>query len=698
MTHMMSKVVPIVVSLIFLFPTKGLAYDTSYVHPEINDKATRQSAYLERALQSLGYREGVQGIVNNKEIYKWLRDGGEKEDAPLHRANNHFHNPLKAWNNAGLSGNWLGMSSLIWAQDQQWLGGQAGGDWSWKRGRAIYYEALTTNDRTIREQKLADTFRAVGQAMHLVADSSVPAHTRNDIHIFPLELFGLNIGQRQTYESWAKRNWNNLTYTAKPVDQSIFSRRVFNPAATVPISALWDLDQYRGSNPEVTWTTNPSISEYGLAEYTNANYFSEDTIFSGYPHPRKENTTARLIEQRARDGTLDRVWYIMGYQTERLAALSFFWESGASGRWQYNLDDNVYKSYSENLIPRAVGYNIALLNYFFRGSIEITSPSQYVYSIIDGSLNPQQFTKIKAKIRNTTSEEEMLNGTIQAVARYRKIPDYNPDLLNYPPDAEQMSAVDYLYSVSRPISIMSLSSATPKEFTFDFSNYPIPVGITDLTLQVIFKGTLGNEADTAIAVGMKDLMEPAHHVFWNLSDRFSLDGHLYNAEDIKTDPELSKRVDAHDNGTFNDISAGEPYIDPYPMTLKAAYFGTYPPQGPVIATAEVENLSEGRHIRLIILTDKQDGNYMRFMWSDSISTNTSRDFEFNGTVNQGQDGNWESTPIAEFRGLRQHLELGVLRCEPMARDQAGNTYCPYPDAEAVPPSDLTPVRATIMFP
>ncbi|MBI4824430.1 MAG: hypothetical protein HY805_09435 [Nitrospirae bacterium] len=249
-------------------------------------------------------------------------DGAREEDSPFNRSFNHFHDPTNAWDKAGLNDSSLGMSSLLFAQNQWWL--EPIGNWSWQKAREYYYQALTATDKTTREQNFANTFRALGQIMHLIADSSVPAHTRNDIHVFPLELGGITIGTR-TYESWAKKNYRALNYLAIKVDSSIFKQAVSDPSAPVTISALWDQNKYNGQNPEATWSTDPSISTYGISEYTNANFFSEDTIFKNYPHPTKENTTAKLVEQYAKDGKLDRVWYIQGYTSLQLAAYSYLW-------------------------------------------------------------------------------------------------------------------------------------------------------------------------------------------------------------------------------------------------------------------------------------------------------------------------------------------------------------------------------------
>jgi len=109
------------------------------------------------------------------------------------------------------------------------------------------------------------------------------------------------------------------------------------------------------------------------------------------------------------------------------------------------------------------------------------------------------------------------------------------------------------------------------KFTFDFTTSPIPAGITDLYLDVVVKGTLGGEKDVAVAVGMKDLMEPAHFALWNLTDMFSLDYHLYTWGQIMATPVLASRVDLNHNGTC--CETGEPYIKPYGIDYQVGFTG-----------------------------------------------------------------------------------------------------------------------------
>jgi len=59
--------------------------------------------------------------------------------------------------------------------------------------------------------------------------------------------------------------------------------------------------------------------------------------------------------------------------------------------------------------------------------------------------------------------------------------------------------------------------------TFDFSADPIPVNATDLIVQVVYRGSLGDETD-GVAFGSLDLREPTFVTFWNNTDYYNLNG------------------------------------------------------------------------------------------------------------------------------------------------------------------------------
>ena len=155
----------------------------------------------------------AKGISSKKRIFEWFGYGGEQEDVPPEneksweglkillankaRANNHFHNPLKTnWNEAGLNdelpilGQFTGQSQVLWAQNTNQ---HVGGKWSWQDAREYFYIALTGKDFTgnnvtplpgetekeKRERYYTNTFRGVGQQMHLVEDASVNYEMKN---------------------------------------------------------------------------------------------------------------------------------------------------------------------------------------------------------------------------------------------------------------------------------------------------------------------------------------------------------------------------------------------------------------------------------------------------------------------------------------------------------------------------------------
>jgi hypothetical protein len=226
-------------------------------------------------------------------------------------------------------------------------------------------------------------------------------------------------------------------------------------------------------------------------------------------------------------------------------------------------------------IPRAIGYSAGMINFFFRGKLEIEPIDQRIFGVInqgephtvDADGYPIRtsnnkifgFEKIRLKVRNLTDPiiESGTNqnvpqvvgaGKLVAVARYHRNACYKPDLsgerqqrfatppallIDEPVCASGLpSRTNYQeISVSAPITINSAadlpggSGGTPPasiEKIFDFSADPIPVNATDLFIQVVYRGQLGEETD-GIAVGNIDVQEPTFTAAWNNTDYYYSD-------------------------------------------------------------------------------------------------------------------------------------------------------------------------------
>jgi hypothetical protein len=238
-------------------------------------------------------------------------------------------------------------------------------------------------------------------------------------------------------------------------------------------------------------------------------------------------------------------------------------------------------------IPRAIGYSTGLLNYFFRGQITVSTPADKTIGVLNQGaqhmMNAQGypcigtatadgcaifgFQYIRVNVLNTTAKiiesgtaaqvPQNLSGTsvgdvndanfhgpyLVAVAKYHRNTCYKPDLTgqrvqSYAPipqliiteptcAAGQVVRTAYQeisVSKSAAVTATALNGTTASEVKFDFTADPIPVNATDLFIQVVYRGpmgdaTLGQEPD-AIAVGTMDVREPTFLAFWDNTDYF----------------------------------------------------------------------------------------------------------------------------------------------------------------------------------
>ena len=153
-----------------------------------------------------------------------------------------------------------------------------------------------------------------------------------------------------------------------------------NPLAPVATARLTDTDRYVGGNPAVT--TGALI---GLAEYTNANFLSEDRIFTENdvdplkrcPYPNRSSVTEQDFDVRINGATVKRRYFVKtadgatGYRLASVGLLRDYQQrfnlDWTRFRESPALDEGVYRDYAARLVPRAVAYSAALLDYFFRG-------------------------------------------------------------------------------------------------------------------------------------------------------------------------------------------------------------------------------------------------------------------------------------------------------------------------------------------
>jgi hypothetical protein len=444
----------------------ALGYE-NLAHREISGGAA-SAAIVDSVLKNdIGFPKGLDEIVGIQSLYEWLRMGSEREDAAL-RFLYHFHDPLAEWEYAGLGHMAYPYSSIVW-------GLKNGQDWSWRKAREYFHLALTSPGKTEREVNLAKTFKALGHVVHLIQDAGSPAHARNDPHPFNV-----------TYEKIIAQ----IQASQDPAEAAFFQSLLSNPwrpdsgwqsmaqdaGVPLPLARLFDTDSYGGTNPEVT-----TAVLMGLAEYTNANFFSEDRTFPEdtlwlyrYPYPARSSAVERpYIIQLKHGGWVTRRYFTKerdgdtGYRLATVGYLEDYLQryNLNSNRFEHRraLDESVYRDYAAKLLPRAIGYSAALLDYFFRGKLDVRP-----------AIDPM--TQARAlRIVNRSPDALGAGGKL---ALYRE----DPNGLRIP----------------IPGSEVLLSEAVPKDNDTTPLYLPMLENVLPEALTVVYRGPLGLEAEAVI--------------------------------------------------------------------------------------------------------------------------------------------------------------------------------------------------------
>ena len=199
--------------------------------------------------------------------------------------------------------------------------------------------------------------------------------------------------------------------------------------------------------------------------------------------------------------------------------------------------------------------------------------------LLQGCIDACGFGTIKLKLKNTTPGEDLSNGTLFAVAKFRRNKCYLPDLSGQPGgdhfagyDAPRGQAEEIV--VSDPVTLSALPQSSELPFTFTFQTR-IPINASDLSLQVVFRGTMGSEAD-AVAVTTKDIAEPSFIASSNDTDA------VYTFSDNKY------HLVPYANYPTPDIAKS--------LKIKLGKSST--------VVAQIDQLAVGQHAQLAYLADK----------------------------------------------------------------------------------------------
>ena len=317
----------LIVVLIFLFSADFLSdrvfcYDTKVAHPAIAQLAVEL------------YNQKFDPDLDKKDL-TCILSGAMDEDTPT-RWLNHFFDPV---HNKGLKG--LYLPAKDWSISPNVQSSFSLGDQSWQR-------ALSDYKKGDRERAL----KSLGHILHLVADMAVPAHTRDDIHVYPGD----------SYEQYLKKNWLEI---AKDIDTSKFT--------VVNVKNL-----------------NQAFVE--LANYSNNNFYSDDTV---------EDSNYRVVEveksRRKKIGKIDYTFsvnlYSFGEENYLYGEeLYFDWQNKflSSKKLKSKLFINhpiILKNHASFLVPKAVSYSAGVIKLFFSEADSVSSVEKEKLPLFRQNLN-----------------------------------------------------------------------------------------------------------------------------------------------------------------------------------------------------------------------------------------------------------------------------------------------------------------------
>jgi len=261
--------------------------------------------------------------------------------------------------------------------------------------REAIYRALTGRDsqgnviaatEADRNKYWATTFRALGDVVHLVQDMGQPQHARNDAHS------GVpGFGHKSIFEEYIEMRATSAdSYT-------IDGTKVTPLQLTYDGYPLPTFTKYSDF-----WSTRNGVSGRGLADYSNRGFFSAGTNLGSNVYASPSNDPASHVKESAAgllpNQPLQKINFLKGdvydYNLNpgtaniRMTTESLF-DYFLFTKKTYSFNRFNYNDMADLLIPRAVGYSAGLINYFFRGKIDVVPDPINAGKYIIKNLGPE---------------------------------------------------------------------------------------------------------------------------------------------------------------------------------------------------------------------------------------------------------------------------------------------------------------------
>ncbi len=461
---------------------------------------------------------------------------GARDEDNGTRARNHFYDPVQHIP-LTIGPLKLGETSPDWAISGK---GQPSPSFSYTDARKAMLLGLTGPALQDRNAKLGLMFETLGHVVHHMQDMAQPQHVRNEAHATLGIPAPFDLPTYSRYEAWAENQdyLSNVTFDSY---ESVYLSSPLNYWTNGDQSGIADftssnfVSQWRnfemiGGDIQVAppYTTPPPLTVIPVPMKSilrgppfncprpsdaNANPTSADARCSLGLDGEVDFVTTEVIDNLTGEAGLNSQASMYSIFDQDLQAVDGVVNNGESGVWyvpnsqmRFTVNALTFPSATPWLLPRAVGYSAGLIDYFFRGKIDLEP-----HVLADGSAVPDAFDIVNLG-------DEPLTGTVQL----------------YYDDANGNRYPVVGVGKEWPMTVTNLAPKPPANST-DTSNRMLAPAIPAQSPEpfkagvymLVFNGTMGAEApigDGPGAVVAKLVKVPLPEIYWSWNGTFDSDG------------------------------------------------------------------------------------------------------------------------------------------------------------------------------
>jgi hypothetical protein len=342
---------------------------------------------------------GIWDVYTNKtkkSVLGWIVHGGFSADEPqLEASFRHFYDPTEKVGQRYLKDlldSWfVSMAKENPKVDHvQWAISHPDHEYNYTVGKEKLQLALETEDEKEREELMAFAWRALGETLHLIADMGIPCHVRDDAH--PSKKVIVELGDPDPYEEVCEviaredgiSSWLTGTVEAEVAG---FSRSEFATAKTIAIK---------------------------LAEWTNKNFFTNQTISGKWVtpriHPEKTYASPKLDNLTWNRSTWSYEKSIGG-TTVQLCKHQSIWGKWEYGDWDPYIDKECVITQAKALTPQIVEAGSEVIRCFIpKLEVQITDiRNDSIFGTVKHTPDDEHHHEIKytgaVQIRRDSDEE-----------------------------------------------------------------------------------------------------------------------------------------------------------------------------------------------------------------------------------------------------------------------------------------------------